>query len=197
MTVFAVIPIKALGAGKSRLGAVLDDGARRALNRQFLDHVLSITAQVPGAAMTLVVSADIDVLDAARAAGALALAETGEGGLNAALGQARQKIEALGGTAMLVLPADLPHLGKDDVRALMAGAEQAAVVIAPDQAGKGTNALLLTPPNVIDFHFGDGSLALHRAAAAQMETGPVLVNRPGLAFDVDTPEDYACLVETS
>lgn len=194
---FAAIPVKALGMGKSRLSPVLDAAGRKALNRRFLDHVLAVTATLPGAARTVVVSSDMEVLEVARAAGAMALAETGPGGLNAALAQARLRIEALGGTAMLVLPVDLPHLGADDVRALLAGAERAPLVIAPDKAGQGTNALLLSPPGVVDFHFGRGSLARHLAAAQGIGNRPVVVNRPGLAFDVDTPEDYACLVETA
>ena len=198
MTVFAAIPVKALAEGKSRLSPVLDAAGRAALNRRFLDHVLAITALVPGAARTVVVSADIEVLDAARAAGAMALAETVNGGLNGALAQARRKIEAQGATAMLVLAADLPLLTADDARALLSAARGgASVVIAPDRSGLGTNALLLSPPGVMDFRFGSGSLALHLAAAQRSGTAPVVVNRPGLAFDVDTPQDYASLAETA
>lgn len=195
MTVFAVIPVKPLAEGKSRLGPVLDRPGREALNRRFLARTLDIAARVPGPDRTIVVSADETVLAVARARGAIGLAEDGGSGLNGALNRARREIAALGGAAMLVLPVDLPLLAADDVRALLSSAKGgASVVIAPDSADQGTNALLLAPPDALDFHFGAGSLAAHEAAARQAGMTVKLVRRPGLAFDVDTPEDYARLM---
>jgi 2-phospho-L-lactate guanylyltransferase len=65
------------------------------------------------------------------------------------------------------------------------------VAIAPDRAGTGTNGLVLRPPGVMNFRFGTGSFAAHLAEAERAEVPVVAVNRAGLAFDLDTPEDLA------
>jgi 2-phospho-L-lactate guanylyltransferase len=43
----------------------------------------------------------------------------------------------------------------------------------------------------MNFRFGPGSFAAHLAEAEQAEVPIVAVNRAGLAFDLDTPEDLA------
>ena len=67
------------------------------------------------------------------------------------------------------------------------------VAIAPDKTGRGTNALALRPPDALRFSFGIDSFAKHRAAAGALPF--VVVDRPGLAFDLDTPEDLARWLE--
>jgi 2-phospho-L-lactate guanylyltransferase len=68
-----------------------------------------------------------------------------------------------------------------------------AIVVAPDERDQGTNALLLSPPDIVPFAFGAGSFAAHVAAARRCCVAPAIVRRPGLAFDVDTAEDHARL----
>jgi 2-phospho-L-lactate guanylyltransferase (CobY/MobA/RfbA family) len=48
---------------------------------------------------------------------------------------------------------------------------------------------------VIGFHFGLGSFAAHRAKATDAGLAPIVVQRPGLAFDLDTPEDLVRWLE--
>jgi len=69
------------------------------------------------------------------------------------------------------------------------------VAIGPDRAGTGTNALALRPPGVINFRFGTGSFAAHAAEVERAGVPCVAVNRAGLAFDLDTPEDLARWLE--
>jgi 2-phospho-L-lactate guanylyltransferase len=117
-------------------------------------------------------------------------------GLNQGLDQAREAairddIELLG-----ILHGDLPNLGADDVVALLEAAEQTrAVAIAPVRAGTGTNGLPLRPPDIIGFRFGAGSMAAHREEALAAGIEPRLVERDGLAFDLDTPQDLARWLE--
>ncbi len=63
------------------------------------------------------------------------------------------------------------------------------MAIAPDRAGAGTNALALRPTSAIPFRFGPGSHEAHRRAAEAAGLEVVTVERPGLAFDLDTPAD--------
>ena len=59
-----------------------------------------------------------------------------------------------------------------------------------DQHGSGTNALLISPPGLIEPQFGTGSRELHRRAAAA--AGATFLELAGpLELDVDTPDDLA------
>ena len=61
-------------------------------------------------------------------------------------------------------------------------------MLVPDRHGRGTNALLVAPPDAIDVRFGGDSRAAHAAAA--MEAGALLVELAGpLRLDLDTPDD--------
>ncbi|MGH2457081.1 MAG: 2-phospho-L-lactate guanylyltransferase, partial [Candidatus Limnocylindria bacterium] len=93
--------------------------------------------------------------------------------------------------ALAVLHGDLPNLAVDDVRALVDAIPAAGVAIAPDRAESGTNGLALRPPDAIGFRFGPGSFAAHRAEARRAGLSLAVVRRPGLAFDLDTPDDLA------
>ncbi len=117
-------------------------------------------------------------------------------GLNTGLDQAREDAEADGVERLVVLHGDLPNLAADDVRALLRPLPaEPAVAIAPDRLGTGTNGLALSPPGVIGFRFGTGSFAAHRTEAQAAGVEPAIVVRPGLAFDLDTPEDLARWLE--
>ena len=61
--------------------------------------------------------------------------------------------------------------------------------MAPDHAGQGTNALALTAGTEADFRFGENS----RKAFRRLYPDMVEVIRPGLAHDLDTPQDLARL----
>lgn len=194
MTPFALIPVKPPAAAKSRLRGVLADGARIELAWRLFDHVLGVAIQTVGAARTLVISRDSDVLDYATGRGAGTMAEQADRGLNAALALGRSEAVRRGADAVLILPGDLPLLAAADIDAMIAAASPPpAVVIAPDERDGGTNALLLSPPDILPFTFGENSFAAHAASARHAGVEPAIVRRPGLAFDVDTAEDCARL----
>ena len=98
-----------------------------------------------------------------------------------------------GVTLLAVIHGDLPELTGEDVAALLdaVAGDGPVIAIAPDRAERGTNGLALCPPDVIPFQFGADSFAAHRGAAARSGARTVIVERPGLEFDVDTPSDLA------
>ena len=67
--------------------------------------------------------------------------------------------------------------------------EDAMVRIAPDEAGTGTNALFVRPPTLLAFAFGEASCRRHLEQARALGAGIERVERPGLRFDLDTPND--------
>jgi 2-phospho-L-lactate guanylyltransferase len=117
--VAAVVPVKALGAAKSRLSAVLGEGERAALALWLLGRVVVAIGASGEVADVAVVSPDEAALDRARAEGAVALRQI-EGDLGAAIEQGRRWAIGLGAEALLVALGDLPLLTGENVREMIA-----------------------------------------------------------------------------
>ena len=188
-----IVPHRGLAAAKTRLAPVLDDDERIGLARTLLLRVLGVARQAVEDVVVISPSAALEPI--VTQAGARLAVQHGMG-LNAGLDEARGIAEAEAVDRLVILHGDLPNLAADDVLALSdAAAEAPAVAIAPDRLGIGTNGLALNPPGVIGFRFGIGSLAAHRTEAQAAGLEPAIVSRPGLAFDLDTPEDLARWLE--
>jgi 2-phospho-L-lactate guanylyltransferase len=189
-----IVPHRGLEAAKTRLATVLTAEERGDLAAHLLRRVLRVAGQaIPD---IVVISPSAALRDLVEESGAQLLVQHGMG-LNEGLDEARAAAVADGIETLLVLHGDLPELGVDDVEALASSVPEAgSVAIAPDKTRAGTNGLALRPPEVIGFHFGAGSRAAHELAARAAGISPVTVERPGLAFDLDTPEDLRGWLES-
>jgi 2-phospho-L-lactate guanylyltransferase len=190
MTIWAIVPVKPLRSGKSRLAGALDAEERVELNRVLFEQTLKTLVGLKEVEEILVVSRDSSVLATARAMGARTVQEDGAPSLNTALSRATVVAQVYASRGVLVLPADLPLLTAPDVAALLDRAiDPPVVVIAPDRHRRGTNALILAPANLIEYDFGGNSFVRHceraTAAGARLE----IVELPTLGLDLDVPED--------
>ncbi len=188
MSCFVVMAVRPVDEGKSRLAGHLNIEERKVLNIKMFRYVFDVARDVVPTSNVVVISRSDALLDEARAAGAHGAVETGRD-LNAALTEASHVAAGRGATSLLTLSSDLPFLMADDVRAMLAAAGD--VVIATDRAGIGTNALLIRKPFAMPYRYGGESLAAHKAAAAEAGLAVTVIERPGLARDIDTPEDLA------
>jgi 2-phospho-L-lactate guanylyltransferase len=196
MNIWAIIPARPLEEGKSRLASALSDSERLRLNETFFRQTLEIAASVVGRARTLAISRSPTMLRIAAGMGVHTMLETAPHGLNEALDQAAALAREQGAQGVLSLSCDLPFLTPDDIRALIAAAEDAAgLAIACDRAGTGTNALLVAPIGAIPYAYGPGSFAAHTQAAERAGHPIRIVRRAGLAFDVDAPDDLEQMEE--
>ena len=190
MSLWAIVPVKPLRRGKSRLAGALSEGQREELNRVLLQRTLKTLLDLKEVEQVLVVSRDSAALALARDLGARTVQEDGAPALNTALKRATVVAQVYASRGVLVIPADLPLLTAADVLTLLQRAtEPPVVVIAPDRHRKGTNALLLSPANLIEYDFGGDSFQRHcdraRRAGARLE----IVDLPSLGLDLDLPED--------
>jgi 2-phospho-L-lactate guanylyltransferase len=187
VSVWALVPAKDFGHGKSRLKPALDDAARARFARALFDHVLSTLKDVVDG--ILVCTDSPEVAEAARHHGARVRRDDAHGLaviVDAGLGELRR----LGASAALVLMADLPRLTADDVRQLIAPLQAHDVVLVRAQDGHHTNALALSPPDCIATAFGRAdSFAAHLRAAAALRV--CVLENARVAFDVDGPADHA------
>jgi 2-phospho-L-lactate guanylyltransferase len=190
MTLWAIVPVKPLRRSKSRLADVLSKEERATLSREMLIHTLDVLGEVPRVERVLVISRDSQALALARDHGARTVTERGTPKLNPALVRATLLALGYGVSSVLVLPADLPLLQKEDVERLVALADAPpVVVIAPDRRGEGTNALLSSPPGLIEYDFGPSSFKNHIARAKEAGAKVKICELPALELDLDVPED--------
>jgi 2-phospho-L-lactate guanylyltransferase len=194
--VVALVPVKAFAAAKTRLSPLLPAERRADLAARLLDHVLDAILSSDAVDCCAVVSPDSSALATAAALGAVPLRQESRG-LNPGLEEGRGWAVRQGAGALLVVLGDLPLLTPADVAGLVAQATGApGVVLAPDRHSTGSNALLLTPPTAIPFHFGVDSAAAHQAAAAERGLPFRHYITSGTAFDVDTPADLQTWLAT-
>ena len=162
MSMWAIVPVKPLRHGKSRLSGVMSEDERTELNISLLGHTLNVLNQVKEISNTLVVSRDLAVLTIARDMGAKTVQEDGAPLLNTALERATVIAQVYTPRGVLILPADLPLIQPEDIQAFIAKAiNPPVVVIAPDRHQSGTNALLLNPSGLFEYSFGPGSFQKH------------------------------------
>ena len=171
MNTWAIIPMKSFRRAKSRLAPAMDAGAREALARGLFERCLdAVDGQVD---QVLVLTDGDDVVSACR--GHRVLFDEPGLGLGALVDRALSAVPATRG---LVLMADLPEIVPEDVEAML----EHTHAVAPDRHALGTNALVLPLPGSACFGRID-SFERHRLR------GPVVVERPGLALDLDLPGD--------
>ena len=191
MTLWAIVPVKPLRYGKSRLAGTLTEDQRTELNRALLQHTLETLSEIEEVDDVLVVSRDPHALTVARSHGARTVQENGQPQLNTALKRATVVAQVYATRGVLVLPADLPLISKDDILELVRRAQEPpVVVIAPDRHGRGTNALLISPPGLIEYDFGENSFQRHCERAKNAGARLEIVELPSLALDLDIPEDF-------
>jgi 2-phospho-L-lactate guanylyltransferase len=190
MTLWAIVPVKPLRRGKSRLAGTLSEDERTELNRSLLQNTLKTFSDLKEVEEVLVISRDPQALAIARHYGARTVREDGQPELNTALRRATVIAQVYATRGVLILPADLPLVTREDVLTLIERAgDPPVVVIAPDRHGTGTNALLISPAGLIEYDFGEDSFQRHcqraREAGARLE----IVDLPTLGLDLDLPED--------
>ncbi len=196
MTLWAIVPVKPLRRGKSRLSGTLTEDERAYLNEKLLEHTLTTLADLKELEQVLVVSRDTRALTIARKHGARTVREDGQPHLNTALTRATVVAKLHATRGVLILPADLPLLTRTDILTLIERATNPpVVVIAPDRHEKGTNALLMSPAGLIEYDFGEDSFKRHCERAKKAGARLEIVNLPSLGLDLDLPEDLELVRE--
>jgi 2-phospho-L-lactate guanylyltransferase len=193
LTVVAV-PARDFATAKRRLAPVLTPSERLALARAMLEDVLSEVCQA-SVELIYVVTGDLEVAAAVRSFPVSVLHEPSPTGHSEAVALAQ--IEARGADVFVTVPADVPCITAREVQTLLAaaGGERAAVFV-PSVSGYGTNAVLLKPPGLMSLKFGEPSFENHLTAARRHELTPVVLSLPGVALDIDGPDDLRALVQT-
>jgi 2-phospho-L-lactate guanylyltransferase len=196
MSVWVIVPVKPLNRAKSRLSQVLAPDDRQRLAEAMLRYVLNVIRAVPEVVGTLVISRDGKALAIAREYGARTVQESGTPQLNDALLRATQVVARWKGSALLVIPADLPLIAPEDIASIITmGQAERSVVLATDQHQDGTNALFVRPPGLIGYGYGPGSFQRHMDMARKAGAEVQVYESPRLLLDIDVPDDLRAYSE--
>jgi 2-phospho-L-lactate/phosphoenolpyruvate guanylyltransferase len=192
-TTWAVVVARTGLSAKTRLAEALSRPEDRArLARAMLADVLAACAAT-GLGGTLVVTDTGAGWSTAWTWGARPHLDPSRG-LNAAVASGLAAAMRAGARTALVLPGDVPLARASDLREVLgaAGERPKALVVVPDHAGDGTNALVVRPPEFVEPAFGPGSAAAHLESAG---AAGIRFECPGLALDIDTPAELASLLQ--
>lgn len=195
MTTVAVLPIKRLDNAKRRLAVEFNAGTRRAIAEAMFSDVLVALRRSTLVEQVIVVSGDHGAQRIAGGYGAI-VAESEDQGHNEAARRGIDEALKLGADRVLLVPGDCPTMDPRQLDELISiPVQPPSALIVPDRHGTGTNALLLTPPTTLGPSFGPGSHERHHREAAAAGVHAQTVEVPGLALDIDTPEDLAAVRE--
>lgn len=193
---WALVPLKSFGAAKGRLAPLLSGAERAALTHAMATDVLAALHTARCVARVVVVTADPAASRLARHRGARVLPDAA-GELVGALAAAAATLREEGCRHLCIVPGDVPRLGGADLDRLWrihgSGRRRACVTLVPDEGGRGTNALLLSPPDAIPLRYGADSAPAHVAGALAAGLAVTSLAVPSVALDVDTPEDLLAL----
>lgn len=190
-----LVPIKDLRGAKQRLSPVLSAEERTELARAMAEDVFDALVPFATSPGVAVVSGDPWASRQAKSRGFTIIVDDEQAGESAAIALATLFCLDNGADFSVVFPADIPLITTDEVRAVRDAIPPRGCVVVPAGDGRGTNGILRRPADLIPLRFGNDSLLPHLAAArATGDAVVVLRELPGIAIDVDCPEDLAILL---
>jgi 2-phospho-L-lactate guanylyltransferase len=194
----AIVPVKHLAAGKSRLAKALGRDGAEQLALAMLEDVLAALRATRGLDAIGVVTPDPAVAAVAERAGARALLGD-DPGLNESIDRAARELGDAARDGTLVVLGDVAGARSgdlDQMLAALAGADAPCAVLAPARDG-GTAALARKPHTALPSRFGAASAQAHRDAARIAQVALVELPLPSLSIDLDDEDALRAFLATS
>jgi len=191
-----LVPVKNLAAAKQRLSSILSPEQRLALAQAMCEDVLETLALWQSRPPVAVVTSDSFARDLAAHFQFEVVADDNSGETSA-IEMATAFCRERGAGSTLVVPADIPLIESSELQKIVDSAPQGGAVLVPDAAGRGTNAAWRSPSDLFPLRFGNDSFLPHLSAAKATGLPCVVLELPGIARDVDRPEDLRELASAS
>ena len=188
-SIWAVVPVKSFARAKARLATLVDSHEREQLARAMLEDVLAGLRKVEQLSGILVVSADAEAQEIARAHGARVIDDPVENGPNEAVGLALPFLRDVQADAMIFVPSDVPQIEPDELLPIIARLQPPSVALVAAARDRGTNLLACSPIDLIAPCFGPSSFGKHADAARRAGVEGNMFACPSLMHDIDQPQD--------
>lgn len=190
----ALIPAKGFTNAKQRLTPLLDSAEREILAEAMLRDVVRQVVLARGLEATFIATGDARVSEISSSLGAQVIQEKEERGETEAVIFALAQMKQKGIGNVLVIPADIPLVRSSDIELLLeqvSGEDAAApfALLVPSHDRMGTNALLLSPPDIIRLRFGYDSFSYHLGEVAAKGLPLRVLENKRIGLDIDEPRD--------
>jgi 2-phospho-L-lactate/phosphoenolpyruvate guanylyltransferase len=189
-----LVPVKNLSSAKQRLASILDQPARTKLAQAMLHDVLSALHEWQSRPAVAIVTSDPFASELAHEYDFEIIPDPENPGETGAIEIATHACVERGADYTLVIPADIPLIQGWEFDEILKHAPTGGTVLVPAYDGRGTNAAFRRPANLIPLRFGNDSFTPHHAAAQATGKPCIVLNLPGIAVDVDNPEDLQHLL---
>jgi 2-phospho-L-lactate guanylyltransferase len=191
-----LVPVKNLAGAKQRLSPILTPEERFTLAQAMCEDVLRALAGWQSRPAVAVVTSESFARDLAERFNFEVVADDNSGETSA-IEMATALCRARGAVSTLVVPADIPLIDSTELQQIVDSAPPGGAVLVPDAARRGTNAAWRSPGDLFPLRFGNDSFLPHMAAAKATGLPCVVLELPGIARDVDRPEDLCELAAAS
>jgi|SRR5579863_4054316 2-phospho-L-lactate/phosphoenolpyruvate guanylyltransferase len=191
-----LVPVKNLSSAKQRLAPVLDQLARTELAQAMLHDVLTCLHGWTGRPPVAVVTSDPFAVMLARSHKFEVIPDPDNPGETGAIEMATRICVERGVESTLVIPADIPLIHSWELEDILSNAPEEGSVLVPAADGRGTNAAFRCPANLFPLRFGNDSFKPHLEAAQATGKTCIVLSLPGIAIDIDNPEDLRELVSS-
>ncbi|MBA3914611.1 MAG: 2-phospho-L-lactate guanylyltransferase [Acidobacteriales bacterium] len=192
-----LIPVKDLSRAKQRLGDMLDQQTRTSLAHAMLQDVCDAILAWREHPPVALVTSDSFAIAHAEKLGFEIIRDERNISETDAIEMATQLCVARGVDTSLVIPGDAPLLQPSELKQIFAAAPARGSVLVPAADGRGSNGVLRRPANLFPLRFGNDSFHPHLAAAQATGNPCVVLPLPGLALDIDSPQDLQQLADAS
>lgn len=185
-----IVPVKDTSQSKQRLSELLSPAERLQLAHRMLEDVLEAIAPLRDRAPCALVTVDDFARSQAERYGMRIIQDGAHDGHTGAVDGGRRRLADEGARGMMTMPGDIPLVTTDEITKVLDAHEQSkGFTIVPAGDKKGSNAVACSPPLAVPLRFGDNSFYPHLEAARKVGIEPLTKEHPGIATDVDTPED--------
>ena len=184
----AIVPVKTFSRAKSRLKLTTEQ--TESICEIMLDSVLQTLSASDIIEKIVLVSKDEKALSLGKKFNAVGIYDSEELGVNNAVKLGDDYLSENNFNTSIVFPQDIPFMRIEDIETLFAMRQGTnSVLVVPSRKFDGTNALLRTPPKIMETHYDEDSYRIHLSTAESKGTTPSLVLIKRIMLDIDDQDD--------
>ena len=191
-----LVPVKNLSGAKQRLAAILGQDRRTELAQTMLLDVLEAVAGWRQRPEVGIVTSDPFAIQLALQFHFTVIPDNANSGETDAIETATRFCESRGVDSTLVIPGDIPLIQSSELERLIAAAPEEGSVLVSRRRRKRHECHLAASRSLFPARFGTDSFKPHHAAAQATGKACVVLPLPGIALDIDNPDDLRTLAST-
>jgi|TARA_B110000263_G_scaffold34886_1_gene26632 2-phospho-L-lactate guanylyltransferase len=187
---FIIVPFKNYKSAKSRMRKDLSDEETEKIVENMLRHVLTEVSKSQMSDASFLITKDEEAISLAKQIGVETIEEKEQINESTSVDLATKILIRRGATSVLRIPGDLPLLTYNDIDIVFRESiETNSCILVPSKSGKGTNAILRRPPDIIKSCFGEDSLRKHKKEFDRKQVQYKIVKNKNIELDLDCLED--------